>query len=114
MAKRARTEGQVWEVVNRERRKKRYTNDGIEMGDWVDYFMGLLGGVERRVVRGMRGEKKGDDGEITREEVGRAIRKVKMGKAVGGDGIPGEVWRFGGERLELGDMQQSMERGGVD
>lgn len=33
MAKRARTEGQVWKVVNRERRKKRFANGMIEMGD---------------------------------------------------------------------------------
>jgi len=119
MAKRARIEGQVWEVVNRERRKKRYANDGIEMGDWVDYFMGLLGGVEGRVVRGMRGERKGDVGGITRKEVRRAIRRVKVGKAVGGMGFPekyggleGKGWKeWGRYAIEYGKGRSGLRTG---
>lgn len=32
-----RKEGQVWEVVNRERVKKRI-NEGFDMGEWERYF----------------------------------------------------------------------------
>ena len=52
-----RTEEQVWKVVNRERGKKRRVNEKIKMEEWVEYFRGLLGGVEWRVVKG--GQRKG-------------------------------------------------------
>lgn len=51
--KNARREGQVWEVVNKER-KKRGVNGGIKMEEWTEYFKELMGGVEGRVVRGTR------------------------------------------------------------
>lgn len=92
MAKRARKEGQVWEVVNRERRRKRKVNEGIEMKKWVNYFRGLLGGrVERRVVRGIRGNGREVKGKLTKEEMRGAVRRIREGKAVGRDEIPGEV-----------------------
>ena len=62
-----RTEGEVWKVVNRGRKRKGRVNEGIAMGDWDEYFRGLLGGVEWRVRRG--GEtRRWDDGEA---EIGR-------------------------------------------
>jgi len=36
----------------------------------------------------------------SRGEVREAVKKLKEGKTVGGDGISGEMWKFGGERLE--------------
>lgn len=44
----ARTEGQVWEIINRER--KRGIEEGIEMGEWKDYFKRQLEGVEWKMV----------------------------------------------------------------
>jgi len=38
----------VWELINRERKKKRRINEGFEMEEWKEYFMSLLGGIERR------------------------------------------------------------------
>lgn len=65
--------------------------------------MRLLGGVEVRVVRGDRGGRGREqvDGEegISRKEI-NAIRKIKEGKALGVDEIPGEVWKYEGEELE--------------
>lgn len=40
----ARRESEVWEVVNKERRKTRRVDEGIKRGEWEEYFMGLLGG----------------------------------------------------------------------
>lgn len=51
----------------------------------------LLGGVEGRVVRGRRGVRKDRELEITRGEVKRAIGRLREDKAVGEDGIPGEM-----------------------
>ncbi|XP_018364055.1 PREDICTED: uncharacterized protein LOC108761816 [Trachymyrmex cornetzi] len=100
IAKGARTEVKVWEVVNRERKKKKGIEEGIQTEEWVEYFKNMLG-VEGRVRRGIRRGGK-DDGEldITREEIKRAIGKLKNGKAVGTDEVPGEVWKYGGEKVE--------------
>jgi len=47
-------EGEVWEIINRERGRRGRINEGIDMEEWKEYFMGLLGGVEGRVVLGVR------------------------------------------------------------
>lgn len=45
----------MWEIINREdRRRKKPVNEGINMGEWNEHFMNLLGGVEVRVLRGSR------------------------------------------------------------
>jgi len=90
---------QVWEVVSRERKRKKGTGEGIEMGDWVEHFKRQLGGVDERVRIGCRGRREGEEMDITREEVERVIGKLKEGKAVRGDETPREVWKYGGERL---------------
>lgn len=62
-AKNARREGEVWEVINRERKSRKRVNKGIGMEEWIECFMGLLGGMERRVVgrerKGRRGSGEG-------------------------------------------------------
>lgn len=52
----AETDGQIWQVVNKERKKRRGINWGIGMGEWEEYFKGLLGGVENKVVWGREGK----------------------------------------------------------
>ena len=101
-AREARTEGQVWEVVRKERRKgKGGMGEGIEMEEWNRYFRDLLGGVESRVVMGGNRREKGkEEDRIERGEIRRAIERIKERKAVGVDGIPGEVWKYGGEGIE--------------
>lgn len=38
--------------------------------------------------------------EIKREEVRNVVRRLKEGKAVDVDEIPGEMWRYGWEEVE--------------
>lgn len=85
-------ENEVWEIVNRERRRGKRINEGIEMEEWREYFMRLMGGVEGKIVRGGR-EGVGEDGkgEISREEIREAVSILKDGKASGMDGVPSEV-----------------------
>jgi len=102
----AKTQKQVWEVINKERRRKVKVNKEIGMEEWDSYFRRMLGGSEFRVRREIKrtGEKEGVEGEegeeeIKFEEVDRAIRKLKKGKTAGEDGIQNEVWLWRGEGL---------------
>lgn len=97
----ARTEGQVWEIVRRERRKTRGGGgEGIDMEEWSGYFKGPLEGVESKVLLGKRrGRRREDQEPLSMEEVRRALNKVKDNKACGADRIPGEVWKYGGEDI---------------
>lgn len=88
----ARRKSEVWEIVNRERKKRNKINEGIEMREWEKHFKRLLGGVEGKVTRG---EKKTEEKEISREEIREVVRKIKDGKAVGTDEVPGELWKYG-------------------
>lgn len=63
---------------------------------WEKYFCALLnegigagGTISLNSERGVCGEVK----EVGQEEVEKALRKMKKGKAVGPDGIPVEVWK---------------------
>ncbi|XP_043266634.1 uncharacterized protein [Venturia canescens] len=97
-----RTEGQVWEVVNRGRRRRKGVNKKIRREEWDRYFREGLGGVTERRARLGERRREGEDEEetvITTEEVKKAIRKLKDRKAMGEDGIPNEVWKYGGERV---------------
>lgn len=59
--------------------------------------MRLLGGVDNRITEGDGEERKGNEEEISKDEIKEAIKKIKEGKATGIDGIPGEAWKYGGE-----------------
>jgi len=100
-----RREKDVWEIVNRERGGRKRVNEEIGTKEWKEYFMRLLGGKEGRVVRGTGGsERRGeeeDEKELNREEIKRAIGKLRERKASGIDGIPGEAWKYGREELEI-------------
>jgi len=64
--------------------------------------MRLMGSREDRVIRGegRREEKVIEEEEISREELRRVVRESKDGKAMGVDGIPDEVWKYGGAGME--------------
>jgi len=80
--KEARTENHVWKIVNRERKKKKWVNEGIELEEWDRYFKGLLGGVEWRVRRAKRGR----GGWGGRDKNRRDYRSDKEVKGWKGDG----------------------------
>ncbi|XP_046590232.1 uncharacterized protein LOC124293425 [Neodiprion lecontei] len=92
----ARTESKIWEIVNRERKKWKRVNEEIGEHEWREYFMGLLGGVENKVIEGggTANRKGNGEEELQREEIRKVIGKLRDGKAPGGDGIVSEVWRF--------------------
>jgi len=100
-AQEVRTEGEVWGIVNKERKRRKGVNEGIEGKEWREYFMKLLGGVESRVLRGGKGRRV-EDGEedLRRSEIRYVLEKLKKGKVAGADGVPNEVWKCGSERIE--------------
>lgn len=57
--------------------------------------------MEWRVVNGAGEEfREDEEEEIERQELRRVIRKMKDRKALGGNNIPNEVWKYGGEEVE--------------
>lgn len=62
MVEKASRESKVWEIVNRERRRKK-VNKNIDMEEWKEHFMRLLGGGggEGRVVKEDKSRVKGED-----------------------------------------------------
>ena len=74
------------------------------IGRWREYFNGLLNAVattDEDILRNIQPfpAQRDLDAAPTLEEVEIAIRKTKMGKSPGIDGIPPEVYKFGGEEL---------------
>ncbi|KAL6416610.1 hypothetical protein ACFW04_013312 [Cataglyphis niger] len=71
------------------------------MEKWDGYFRNLLGGgeVEGKVVIGQRKGFRIDE-EESRSEIRAVIGRLKDNKVVGADGIPAEVWKYGGENVE--------------
>ncbi|XP_076298035.1 uncharacterized protein LOC143217535 [Lasioglossum baleicum] len=71
------------------------------MEEWEEHFRKVLGGVGWRVRRGeITGRRKDAERDIEIEEIRRVIKGLKDGKAAGGDGIPNEVWKYGGCEIE--------------
>lgn len=87
----------MWKIVNRKRKKRKTVNETIDMEDWDNYFRKLLGWKVWRIGAKEAGGRKEDTEEgIGREKIRRVISKLKDGKAAGGDGVPNEVWKYGG------------------
>ena len=100
-AEEVRNEKEVWEIVNRGRKRRKRINEKIEIKEWKQHFMRVLGGVERRVVRGQVGRRRGEErDEIAWKEVTKVLGKLRDNKAMGGDKIPNEVWRYGGMEVQ--------------
>lgn len=98
----ARTEEEVWKIVNRERKRWKGLNEEIEMSEWKNHFMELLGGVEKRVRKGKKEGREEDEEEgISRKEIDKVIENMKDKKAAGIDEIPNEVWKYGGEKMRV-------------
>ncbi|XP_077273093.1 uncharacterized protein LOC143903409 [Temnothorax americanus] len=96
----AKTEGKVWELISRVRKKRKRINEKIKMKEWREYFMELMGGMENKVLKGEGRRNRQKEEKIELEEVRNVIKKLKAGKAIGNDGIPNEAWKFGGEEME--------------
>ncbi|XP_066958119.1 uncharacterized protein [Macrobrachium rosenbergii] len=69
---------------------------------WKEHFEKLLNEENPRRIKEEGNPRVRAVPDITREEVKRALDKMKNGKAVGPDGIPVEVWKcLGGEEVDI-------------
>lgn len=108
------SEGREWEVINRERGNRKDINREIGMREWTDYFKRMGGGVNNRIRgEGRKFIKENDIEEVRREEVEKAIARLKRGKAAGHDEIEGEALKFGGEKVrkEMWEIVRRVWRG---
>ena len=81
-----------------------FTDSKSVMARWSEYFQKLLnvpGDIEPEVMENIqkRSVNTALDEKPTMDEMVRAITGLKDGKAPGGDGIPAEVWKYGGANL---------------
>lgn len=70
------------------------------MEEWVEYFKKLLRGMERKVMLNNSRHVAEDEKDIRREEAIRAVKKLRDGKVAGGDGVPAELWKYGGTEVQ--------------
>ncbi|EZA53827.1 hypothetical protein X777_06701 [Ooceraea biroi] len=113
-----RNEKEIWDFINKRRTKREWINNEIHKEEWRKYFMELLDGHEKHTAEEEEHQKR--DGsqqeesedrkvrteeeiriekeelqELESEEIWRAVRKLKKGKASGIDGIQMEAWKYG-------------------
>lgn len=63
MVEKANRESEVWEIVNKERRRRKKKYENIDMEEWKEHFMRLLGKVEGKVGKGSKSKRRGLEGE---------------------------------------------------
>jgi len=99
--KRIGRETEIWRYINRKCGKKKWVENKIGKEVWRNHFMRLLDKVEVAVsieATGIEEEEKIEE-TLEEEEIRRAIKKMKMKKVAGIDGIPMEAWRYAGKEL---------------
>lgn len=93
-----RTEQEAWKYINRFRKRREGIDEEISMDKWKQHFMEILEGEEKRIEmeeeKEEEEEEEEEEQEITREEVIEQLKRLKMEKAPGEDGLENEVWRY--------------------
>lgn len=99
---RSRTVEEFWKAINGFRKKRERITGGIKKEEWLRHFKQLLGEAKREDEgareTGRNEEANGEEGELNRKvtvsETGKALRKMKKGKAAGEDGLVGEFLKY--------------------
>lgn len=74
----AKQEAQIWEIVNKERKRRKEMNREIGMEEWKEHFRGLFGGSRRESTDGRGKVRKNHGGEGHRK--GRNMERNEEGK----------------------------------
>lgn len=99
---RARSQGEICEVIRKQRGGRKRVNEEIKEKEWRKYFMDLMGRSENKVKGGERRIEETTGNELERGEVEAVLRNLKRGKVAGEDGLVNEVWRYEGEEVKKG------------
>ena len=87
-----------WNTVQKVIPKQKMVKNEITVQEWFTHFKELLEKEELPQLEGDMDESENEDcflnQPITREEVTRAIQKLKLNKAAGPDGIIGELFKY--------------------
>ena len=96
-------ENQIWEYINKQRKKRIGISNKIDLKEWKDHFKTLLEGDDCKKEVGELEEIDNTEGEeeeeITEAEVKEQIRKLKKKKAAGEDKIENEAWIYGNMKI---------------
>lgn len=46
-----RRKNKIWELINRERKKRKRMSEEIEMDEWKEHLVKLMGGVKEKVMK---------------------------------------------------------------
>ncbi|XP_020296581.1 UPF0329 protein ECU05_1680/ECU11_0050-like [Pseudomyrmex gracilis] len=106
-----RTEAEVWRFINKRRKKRETRETNLEVEEWRKHFVNLLKGQETWEEEENKGSEEWEKEDEQRkekrqgedpseEEIRKIVKKMKMKKAAGIDGIPMEAWKLGGETVK--------------
>ncbi|XP_024884581.1 trichohyalin-like [Temnothorax curvispinosus] len=107
----AKTEEQIWKIINKERKKRVPIEEDIKMEEWENHFMQLLEGSKEDRREEVERRSKEEDGEleIQDQEIEEQINNLKRRKAAGVDGIAGEAWKFSDGRIK-GKLKEILKK----
>ena len=96
-------ENQIWEYINKQRKKRIGISNKIDLKEWKDHFKALLEGVDGKKeveeFEEMDNTEGEEEEEITEAEVKEQIRKLKKKKAAGEDKIENEAWIYSNVKI---------------
>lgn len=105
---------EVWEYINKKRKRKEDITNRITKEEWKYHFLKLLDGKEEEEKEGqsmenteegreeMKRKEKDIGQDIEEEEIITAMKRMKMKKAPGIEGIPMEAWCHKGTTVRKG------------
>lgn len=111
-----RNEKEAWDYIIRRRKKRKWKENSMQKEEWRNHFIKLLRGMEMEVEDiGMSATRKmsntdeceaeeerekesiekeqEEEKKLEEEKIARAVKKMKLVKVAGIDGIPIETWR---------------------
>ncbi|XP_070529421.1 cilia- and flagella-associated protein 251-like [Cardiocondyla obscurior] len=108
----------MWNFINKKRRKREDVLNDIKKEEWEEYFARLLDGKKmveqnkkedqkgkkRYKIKAGRGREEKENGkeELKKEEIMQIVWKMKKKKAAGIDEIPMEAWMYEGKATAEG------------
>lgn len=95
---------EVLKYIKREKQQRETADESIEEEEWIKHFMNLLEGEEGRKIKEedgrteRQGTTKPEELKISKDEIDKAIGKLKKRKAAREDGIRNEAWIYADEK----------------